>query len=157
MSTDFRASWLTRNQGAIIVLLTMGMGLVASFSLGIFDIWLAPPLVAYTALIHIVLALAWLLVLIVCAIRRPPGWRGSLGLFLGSGFLTGSYLFFLMVPYLTIPFLIESAECQQTLFPNNQVCYTCPSLLDSSQQMKGSVGSILVRPIRYPEVCQPGG
>jgi hypothetical protein len=159
MSANFQASRLTENQVGLIVLLTLGIGLVAGFALAFhFDLWLAPPFVEYTPWIHLALAFAWLPVLIVYAIRRSIGWGGSLALFLGLGLLTVFYIF-LMGPYLAGPVEVESSQCEQILLPNNRVCYRCSAQAIISgdpghKEMKGSVGSVLVRPVRYPEgVC----
>jgi hypothetical protein len=156
MSTEIQPSlrdgWLTNDQYAAIVLLTMGLGLVASFTLAFkFDLWLAPPFVEYTPWLHVALASVWLPVLIGCALVWQTNWRARLGLLLGGILLTVLYLLFIMAPYLVQPVTTKSSQCQQTLLPNNEICYTC-----HYQELKGSVGSILVRPVRYPEVCQPG-
>jgi hypothetical protein len=110
---------------AFIVLLTMGVGTaLAAWR----PVWLAPPLLPYTPLVYLALLLAWLPVLIICALRRPSGKPRTLVLIVAIGLLVSLSWCALTGPRAGFSLLFGAADtvdCQEELLPEGWVRYTC--------------------------------
>lgn len=92
-------------------------------------VWLAPPLLQYTPLIYLSLALAWLPVLGVCAILRPiGGWRNSVKLVI-LGLLVCLLWGILSGPSLGAEMLsrFRDLNCRTEQLLGSQTRYTCTS------------------------------
>ncbi len=116
-------TWKTCNK---IVLLVMGAGVILAT---LRPVWLAPPLLQYTPLIYLSLALVWLPVLSVCAILRPiGGWRNPVKLVV-LGLLVSLLWGTLSCPSLGTEMWapLRVLNCRTEPLPGNQTRYTCTS------------------------------
>ena len=136
-----RPTWKQCNKRVVAVML-VGMGLMA-----LWPVWLAPPLLAYTPVIYLALALAWLPTLIICALLRPTGERHGVVLLIVIG-IFGLFVVLALVGPNGGVLGIMPSDCQREVIQQGTIRYTCkqPILRAYVQYVfEGSQGSPFAR------------
>jgi hypothetical protein len=129
-SAQTSPGWLTWDKCYLFVILVMVLG---PMILGLPRVlWLAPPLVQYTTLVYWMPALAWLPVLIICALLRPTGGfkLSSLLLLVVLGLVQIIVVLTLLGPQFLSAWCNFDLSCQRQQLSTFRVRYTCVS--DSS-------------------------
>jgi hypothetical protein len=139
--TRQRPTWRQCNN-IVFLVMVIGMGLTV-----LWPMWLAPPLLAYTALIYLLLSIAWLPTLMVCALLRPTGERHIVALLVGLGILGVFVVMAVVGPHMSV-WTFTPTACQREVLRQGLVRYTCKQSQMFGYQLyvlEGSEGSPFAR------------
>jgi hypothetical protein len=127
----------------------MGLGLALAL---LRPVWLAPPMIALTPIVYLVLLTTWLPALVVCAVFRPIGGRRVPILLATLGLLMTLAWSMLIGPSAGMSLLVTSRmACQRELISPGQVRYTCIASFpyyNDTYVLEGPDGSPFLRLVR---------